>query len=162
MSKPNLQAVTTGLLTVASVLSALLAIYVVIVRIDNRALEYEVAIATREKEEVLAKYAPAVGSLKMCEEFVLQVSDLSRALRTVGSRAYDRETYNCYDHSKDLQTLLAESEIESSIFINRGRTHAWVAVWVEANTGQFISPDNSFYPLEIRDAELNVICSNYR
>ena len=56
----------------------------------------------------------------------------------------------CYEHAKDLQEELRKLDIESSIFINEGRTHAWVGVWIETITGQFISPDHDYKILEIR------------
>lgn len=78
----------------------------------------------------------------------------------VASIPYDPESNNCYDHTKKLQSKLYERGIESSIMINQNRNHAWLAVWIESNTGQFIKPDAGFNILEIRDRKLDVVCEN--
>ena len=89
-----------------------------------------------------------------------QMNGLSSVLAKVGSIPYENPGNNCYDHSKALVSELEKVDIESSIFINEGRRHAWVAVWIEANTGKFISTGHPYNPvLEIRDKKLNVICS---
>lgn len=96
---------------------------------------------------------------KWQEELLESGNDLTRAMRKIGSRAYDRENYNCYDHSKDLQRELEKYDIESSILVSEGRTHAWVAVWVEANTGQFMSTEHPYSILEMRDRDKRVVCN---
>jgi hypothetical protein len=74
----------------------------------------------------------------------------------VGSIPYSPEA-NCYDHSKLMQKKLSENGIASSIFITPTRNHAFIGVWIEANTGKFISPEQ--YQIgEVRDSNLNVVC----
>lgn len=64
---------------------------------------------------------------------------------------------NCYDHAKLLQKLLAEKNIASSILITPTRDHAFIGVWIEANTGSFIKPGR--YEIgEVRDETLKTIC----
>ena len=83
---------------------------------------------------------------------------LSKALSSIDWKDYDRETNNCYDHTKKLQKELAKADIASSIFINKDRSHAWLGVWIEAVKGTFISSTNKFEVLEVRDENLKVIC----
>ena len=73
---------------------------------------------------------------------------------------YDRETNNCYDQTKRMQQELLDIDIESSIFINKDRDHSWLGIWVEATTGDFISPQNDFQIMELRDKDLNAICTH--
>jgi hypothetical protein len=79
-------------------------------------------------------------------------------LQTRDERNYNRETNNCYDQSQELQQWLAKFGIQSSIFINKDRNHAWLAVWVEATDGTF-NIRGTHDILEVRDENLNVICS---
>lgn len=80
------------------------------------------------------------------------------AIKKVGNRTYDLETYNCVDFSKDLVRELEKIGIKSNIAINKERTHAWVVVWIEATTGNFTSPGKDLEILELRDKNMNVIC----
>lgn len=93
-----------------------------------------------------------------CMRHSTQNNKFLESLSEVGSIPYDLETANCYDHSKLLQIKLFENNIESSIMINENRDHAWVAVWIEANTGKFIGANN-FNVIEVRDRSLGVVCS---
>lgn len=70
------------------------------------------------------------------------------------------EEFDCYDHSKALQTELRELDIESSIMINGGRDHAWVAIWIESVTGNFIPIDHQYKILEVRDQNLVPVCTS--
>ncbi|MCK9578726.1 hypothetical protein M0R01_04550 [bacterium] len=81
----------------------------------------------------------------------------SDVLNIVGSMPYSKEN-NCYEHAKLLQQGFRQNGIESSIMIGENRSHAWVGVWVEATTGNFIEPDK-YKMIEVRDNNLNVICS---
>ena len=56
-----------------------------------------------------------------------------------------------------MQQELLDIDIESSIFINKDRDHSWLGIWVEATTGDFISPQNDFQIMELRDKDLNAI-----
>jgi hypothetical protein len=74
----------------------------------------------------------------------------------VGSIPYSSDM-NCYEHSKKLQSLLADKGMASSIFITPSRDHAFIGVWIEATTGNFINPGK--YEIgELRDDDLNVVC----
>lgn len=99
------------------------------------------------------------GQIKNMKTYEEQFFAFKKALAAINPADYNKQTNNCYDHSKALQKKLAELGIESSIFINKGRTHAWLGVWVEATNGEFISPKNNFNILEIRDENLEVVCS---
>lgn len=68
------------------------------------------------------------------------------------------EEFDCYDHSKALQKLLKENGIESSIMVNSNRDHAWLALWVDANTGNLMTPDHEYVLKEVRDHNLQTIC----
>jgi len=91
--------------------------------------------------------------LENCEQFSL----FKQASIKVGSRRWDQKDYNCKDFSVDLVKELEERGIKSSIAIAEERTHAWVLVWIEATTGEFIAPGTDLEILEIRDGELKVI-----
>ena len=100
-----------------------------------------------------------------CKNQTEQFSKFQSIIDEVGQIPYKSSGANCYDHSKLLQKKLAENDITSSIFINKGRTHAWVAVWLEVTKGNlgfssnFIPVKNPYEVLEVRDSKLNVICS---
>lgn len=72
-----------------------------------------------------------------------------RAVLEIGYRPYSNN-YDCYGHSKDLQSALRELDIESSILINSGRNHAWLGVWIETTEGKFINPNHNLHILEVR------------
>lgn len=93
--------------------------------------------------------------LKGCKEYSL----FKQATIKIGSRVYEKDIYDCVHFSKDLVKELEEVGIKSSIAINKERTHAWVLVWIEATTGEFISPKINAEILEIRDKNMKVICT---
>lgn len=93
--------------------------------------------------------------LENCKEFSL----FKQATIKVGSRTWNEESYNCVAFSKDLARELKELGIKSSIAIAEERTHAFVLVWLEATTGNFVNPDSELEILEIRDDEMKVICN---
>jgi hypothetical protein len=74
-----------------------------------------------------------------------------KLLGEIDYRDYNRQTNNCYDHSKALQKKLAAAGIKSSIAVNKDRTHAWVMVWVESTRGTFMPATNTQKILELRD-----------
>lgn len=96
-------------------------------------------------EKLVIQNKISQAQLKECQRYNI----FQQVVSEIGKREYSSE-YNCYDHAKDLQSGLRELDIESSILINSGRNHAWVGVWIETTTGQFISPDNNFEIMEIR------------
>lgn len=111
--------------------------------------------------------APAINTelheksllLRECTDAIDQVGVFSKALWDVGHIPYRNPGMNCLDHSVELQRRLAEMNIESSIYINEGRKHAWVAVWVDAVNGKFIPTNTNYKPvLEVRDRNMKVIC----
>ncbi len=90
--------------------------------------------------------------LEECRRYNL----FQQATSKIGKRKYS-ENYNCLDFVKDLQQELRKFDIESSIFINKDRSHAWLGVWLEATNGQFIGPNSGYEIMEVRDNEMNVI-----
>lgn len=73
-------------------------------------------------------------------------------------KEYNRANNNCFDHSVALQQELRKRGVESSIFINENRNHAWIGVWVEATSGDFIDPTkNNLHPIELRSDRNTVI-----
>ena len=104
-----------------------------------------------------SKLAEHIERLENCEQFSL----FKQAAIKIGSRTWDENDYNCVDFSIDLVKELKESGIKSSIAIAEERTHAWVLVWIEATTGEFVNPDSELEILEIRNGKMEVIC-NYK
>lgn len=102
----------------------------------------------------------AIDRMISCQERMTRSSRVASAVARVGAIPYRNPGANCYDHSKALQKELAALGVESSIFVNETRGHAWVAIWVDAITGDFIPPSHTYGAvLEVRDRDLNVICS---
>lgn len=102
-------------------------------------------------EERLEKYTveERLDESRLYNKFTAKVEEISQDPWA--------EDNNCYDHSKALQQALKKDNIASSIFITPTRDHAFIAVWIEATTGNFIKPDR--YELgEARDYNLKVIC----
>ncbi|MCX6785946.1 MAG: hypothetical protein NTZ18_03805 [Candidatus Komeilibacteria bacterium] len=89
---------------------------------------------------------------------VKKYNAFTKALDEIGSIPWTPGN-NCYDHSKALQEKLALDGIQSSIFINKDRSHAWLGVWVEATTGHFLPPTSPYKIVEVRDGSLNVVCT---
>ncbi len=89
-----------------------------------------------------------------CERY----SVFTEAVNKISKKGWS-EDYNCYASSKELQKELKELDIESSILINEARDHAWLAVWIEPQTGEFVDTNHEYDILEIRDSNLDVICS---
>jgi len=96
--------------------------------------------------------------LKSLERF----SPLHTVTSKIGSIPYDVEYADCYDHAKLMTAELEKENIKSSIFVNEDRSHVYVAVWIEPNTGRFVLPYNDAQILEIRDGSnvTNVQCYN--
>lgn len=113
------------------------------------------AVDYAEKMEAENKNLKA--KLDECHEAAKTYNAFKKAAEEVGSETWNARFNNCYDHSKKLQAILAAQNIESSIMVGTDRTHAWICPWVEANTGNFIPP-NQFKVLELRDRKLDVIC----
>ena len=112
-------------------------------------------------EELKTEKSQALLDIKEVKNNLSKHSDLTRAITLVGQIPYDADYNNCYDHSKTLMKALQDKDIASSILINKNRTHAWIAVWIEATTGKFIPTDNIYQILEIRDENHKVICDAY-
>lgn len=103
------------------------------------------------------------SDVKICEDALNRFSSLYQATSEIGQIPYDASFSDCYDHSKLLTQKLAERNIRSSIMVNKDRSHAWVAVWIEATSGQFVPiKDGEQKLLEIRDGTniTNVQCYN--
>ena len=95
------------------------------------------------------------------QDSLIEYNSFALAVKEVGDIPYDRESSNCYDHSKALQQELRDMDIASSIMVNDDRSHAWLAVWIESTKGEFVSPftDKNFSVMEARDHNLNVVCN---
>jgi len=89
-----------------------------------------------------------------------QFHTFRNALKDIDIIDYNRETNNCYDQSQALQAKLREMGIESTIAVVEGREHAFLMPWVEATTGDFISPEIGYKLIEFRSEKHNVICNN--
>ena len=93
--------------------------------------------------------------LQECKKYPL----FEQVVSETESWRYDLKNYNCVDFSKDLVRKLEEIGIKSNIAISKDRTHAWVVVFVEATTGNFINPKSELEILEIRNSDSEVVCS---
>ena len=103
-----------------------------------------------------SKIAEHTERLENCEEFSL----FKQAAIKVGSRVWNENNYDCVDFSIDLVEELERKGIKSSIAIEKERTHAWVLIWVEATTGEFVSiEETELEILEIRDGKMEIICN---
>lgn len=91
--------------------------------------------------------------LEGCKEFSL----FKQATLKIQKGIYDLKNYNCVDFSKDLVRELEEMGIKSSVAIDKNRTHAWVLVWIEPQSGNFISPEEALEIIEIRDGDMKII-----
>ena len=107
-----------------------------------------------DKQQLNIKYERCDSALVQSEKW----NEFKKDIGLVGAIPYS-ETKNCYYHSKLLQGKLSERGIQSSIFITPERDHAWIGVWIEATTGNFIET-NKYRIGEIRDKNLDVVCSN--
>ena len=125
----------------------------IILVMGNRLVDRENEIEFLEKEnsELRKENFYKFGQIYELEKY----NEFQQALSKVGSIPYS-ETNNCYEHSKLLQEELSKRYIKSSIFVSQNREHAWLGVWINANTGHFETKDYQVY--EVRDDNLEVIC----
>lgn len=94
-----------------------------------------------------------VDDVAQCNVFKKTLADVDKT--------YNRASNNCLDHAVALQDKLRAIGIESSIFVNENRNHAWLAVWIEATNGSFIDPaKNNLHPIEVRSDRFNVVCAD--
>jgi len=96
--------------------------------------------------------------IKSLRDELSQKDFFYQALQEIDPTDYDRESNNCYDHSKVLQQKLLAKGIQSNIMINSARDHAWLAVWVESTNGTFKIRGINQTILEVRDENLKVVC----
>lgn len=92
--------------------------------------------------------------------YLAQFHTFRNALKDIDIIEYDRETNNCWDQSQALQAKLREMGIDSTIAVVDGREHAFLMVWIEATTGDFIPPDKGYKLIEFRGSKYDVICNN--
>lgn len=73
-------------------------------------------------------------------------SELDGVLKEIASGEYDEDDYNCVDFSADLQRRLREVGIESNLIRGwkDGQYHMWVSIYVESQSGMFISPAENY------------------
>jgi len=98
---------------------------------------------------------------KLTNELEL-TSEFKKVLAEIDRSKYDRSVNNCLDYSKRLQTALRKLDIESTIMVRSDRGHAWLAIWVESTTGEFLKPDLGWEILELRDHNMNTLIYNNR
>lgn len=122
--------------------------------VDLMELTEEIDTLLKKNEALENQITNYTGRLEECRSY----NPFQQALAEIGKKKHS-EDYNCYEHSKDLQKKLRELDIESSIFINENRDHAWLAVWIESTKGQFVGTDHKYSPMEIRANATNVICT---
>lgn len=93
--------------------------------------------------------------------YLAQFHTFRNALKNIDIEDYDRYGgNNCYDQSQVLQKTLRDMGIESTIAVVEGREHAFLMVWIEATTGDFIPPEMGYNLIEFRASKHNVICNN--
>jgi len=92
------------------------------------------------------------SKLEGCEKY----NPFMAAATKIGKIAWTEE-YDCLDHAKDFTKELEKADIDSFIAVNKDRSHAVTAVLVDYN-GHFVSPNDNFEILEIRDKEMKIIC----
>ena len=116
------------------------------------------AVVVRDRQRTEDATLDAQIALHQCQADLGATSNFENIAEKIGSVPYDKVNNNCYDHSKAMTKALADAGIASSIIVNKDRSHAWVAVWIEGTTGRFISPKNAQNVLEMRDAKTDVVC----
>lgn len=122
-------------------------------------LELELKLEEKGRAKVVDQLQKTTIQMKEWREEYHQYNIFLKALGNRDPNKYEKNFYNCYDQSQELQKELQEVGIKSSIMVNEGRTHAWLAVWVEATSGKFKILSGDQHLLEVRDENLNVICS---
>lgn len=112
------------------------------------------------KNEKLEEEKKTLGEeKKQLEKDLFQYNKFREVLAKHDMKDYDREHNNCYQQSQQIQKELLTHGIESSIFINEDRTHAWVGAWIEATDGSFNVRGNQGPLAEVRDDSLKVVCN---
>jgi hypothetical protein len=125
----------------------------------NEKLTRRIAQLKEQRALVEAKGYVSDELLKKCRQRMRDYAILSGVLEDVANVPYSPIGANCYDHSKQLVNKLYLEGFQSSIMVNSDRTHAWVAVWIDANTGRLIRVGQGNQKLlELRDRSLKVIC----
>lgn len=117
---------------------------------------WSIYLSVLNKERVFLQRAiiEHTERLENCEEYSL----FKQAKIKIGNRKWDEDNYNCIDFSIDLVEELKKAGIKSSVAIGEERTHAWILVWIEATTGEFILAETDLEILEIRNEKMKVIC----
>lgn len=73
---------------------------------------------------------------------------LEMALRETASIQYNKRNYNCVEFSNDLIKKLDGFGIKAEGVGGigpEGGCHAWVSIWIEPQTGRFISPSEDYF-----------------
>lgn len=116
-------------------------------------------------KEIIEKAAVEIKTLEIENaEYEKKLENCARypvfteAVDKISEKTYSK-SYNCLNFAKDLQKELSKSNIESTILINKLRNHAWLAVWIEPQTGNFIGLNNKYNIAEMRNRNFDVICS---
>jgi hypothetical protein len=152
---------TLAIINKTLVLPAMAALCLAVVSFTDADISRRANRGLKEDNAVLRSTLKTVESFnRSCIDSFAGTSEFYSVLADVASVPYSNPGGNCYDHSKELQGRLAQKGIESSILINNDRSHAWVAVWIEANTGHFVSTDNRYGGvMEMRGRDQEVVLS---
>lgn len=108
-------------------------------------------------EEIENNYNRAIVELPIVPKRCSVLNQFSDRLLEASPKLYRNPGNNCYDQSKKLQNDLRTLDIESSLMIGKDRKHAWIAVWIDAIDGSFISP-GKYEIMEVRQSPTDVIC----
>ncbi len=143
-----------SIIRTAEVIGCLVLIFVVALLLFIAFQRFEAYKSTSERALGLEfDLIVAESKLEECQKY----NTFQKAVSEIAGKGYS-EDYDCYDHAKELQLRLEELGIESAVFISKDRKHAWLGVYVETVYGNFISPEDSFEVLEIRDGDGSLIC----
>lgn len=89
----------------------------------------------------LKKYRIEVSKNYIYEKYL----PIELALEEASSYTYEDNKYNCIDFSENLQELLEDINIESSLIVGYGPDyHQWLAIWIEPQGGRFITIEENY------------------
>ena len=89
---------------------------------------YDLRNAESKKDYIYEKYLPIEEAMKEASLYI-----------------YEDNKYTCIDFSENLQELLKEINIESSLIIgHRPNYHQWLAIWIEPQDGSFVTIEKNY------------------
>lgn len=89
----------------------------------------------------LDKYTKAISN----EQYVKCVSIVDVMQEISNAHEYEKDVYDCSNYSQDLKRALYYIDIDSEIIVGNydkveNVAHAWIGIWVEPISGEFIDP----------------------